>query len=37
MAEVNRGTGPKLSAKLKPYFRWVLPILILIVIIQVLV
>ena len=34
MAEVNRGTGLKLSAKLKPYFQWVLPILILIIIIQ---
>ncbi len=34
MAEVNRGTGLKLSAKLKPYFQWVLPVLILIIIIQ---
>ncbi len=34
MAEVNRGTGLKLSAKLKPYFRWVLPVLILFIIIQ---
>ena len=34
MAEVNRGTGLKLSAKLKPYFQWVLPILILIIILQ---
>ena len=34
MAAVNRGTGLKLSAKLKPYFQWVLPILILIIIIQ---
>ena len=34
MAEVNRGTGLKLSAKLKPYFQWVLPILILFIIIQ---
>ena len=34
MAEVNRGTGFKLSAKLKPYFQWVLPVLILFIIIQ---
>ena len=34
MAEVNRGTGLKLSAKLKPYFQWVLPVLILFIIIQ---
>ena len=34
LAEVNRGTGLKLSPKLKPYFQWILPILILIIIIQ---
>ena len=34
IAEVNRGTGLKLSAKLKPYFQWVLPALILIIIVQ---
>ena len=34
MAEVNRGTGLKLSAKLKPYFQWVLPLLILFIIVQ---
>ena len=34
IAEVNRGTGLKLSAKLKPYFQWVLPVLILIIIVQ---
>ena len=34
VAEVNRGTGLRLSAKLKPYFQWVLPVLILIIIVQ---
>ena len=34
IAEVNRGTGLKLSATLKPYFQWVLPVLILIIIVQ---
>ena len=34
IAEVNRGTGLKLSAKLKPYFQWVLPVLIMIIIVQ---
>ena len=34
IAEVNRGTGLKLSAKLKPYFQWVLPLLILFIIVQ---
>ena len=34
IAEVNCGTGLKLSAKLKPYFQWVLPVLILIIIVQ---
>ena len=34
LAEVNRGAGMKLSPKLKPYFQWVLPVLILIILIQ---
>ena len=34
IAEVNRGSGIKLSPKLKPYFKWVLPILILVILIQ---
>ena len=34
LAEANRGTGPKLSRKLKPYFQWVLPVLILVILIQ---
>ena len=34
LAEANRGVGPKLSRKLKPYFQWVLPILILVILIQ---
>ena len=33
-AEVNRGAGMKLSTRLKPYFQWVLPVLILIIIVQ---
>ena len=33
MAEVNRGTGLRLSAKLKPHFQWVLPLLILFIIV----
>ena len=34
IAEVNKGEGLKLSLKLKPYFRYVLPVLILIILIQ---
>ena len=34
IAEVNKGTGVKLSPKLKPYFQWVLPILIVIILLQ---
>ena len=34
LAEVNRGTGMKFSPKLKLYFQWSLPILILIILIQ---
>ena len=34
LAEANRGKGMKLSLKLKPYFQWVLPILILIILLQ---
>ena len=34
LAEANRGKGLKLSPKLKPYFQWILPILILIILIQ---
>ena len=33
LAEVNKGTGIKLSPKLKPYFQWVLPILIVIILV----
>ena len=31
IAEANRGKGLKISPKLKPYFQWVLPILILLI------
>lgn len=34
IAEVNKGEGLKFSPKLKPYFRYVLPVLILIILIQ---
>ena len=34
LAEVNRGSGIKLSPKLEPYFQFVLPVLILIILIQ---
>lgn len=34
IAEVNKGEGLKLSPKLKPYFRYVRPVLILIILIQ---
>ena len=34
LAEANRGSGLKLSPKLKPYFQWVLPVLILLILIQ---
>lgn len=34
IAEVNKGKGIKLSPKLKPYFQYVLPVLILIILIQ---
>ena len=34
LAEANRGKGLKFSPKLKPYFQWVLPILILIILVQ---
>ena len=34
LTEANRGKGMKLSLKLKPYFQWVLPILILIILLQ---
>ena len=34
LAEANDGKGLKLSPKLKPYFQWVLPILILIILLQ---
>ena len=34
LAEVNKGAGVKLSPKLKPYFQWVLPILIVIILLQ---
>ncbi len=32
--EANKGDGIKLSPKLKPYFRWVLPVLILIILFE---
>ena len=34
LAEANRGTGLKFSPKLKFYFQWILPILILIILVQ---
>ncbi len=34
LEEVNTGSGMKMSAKLKPYFQFVLPILILVILIQ---
>ena len=34
LAEANRGQGLKFSPKLKPYFQWVLPILIVIILVQ---
>ena len=34
LAEANKGAGVKLSPKLKPYFQWVLPILIVIILLQ---
>ena len=34
IAEVNKGKGIKMSPKLKPYFQWVLPILIIIILVQ---
>ena len=34
LAEANRGSGLKLSPKLKPYFQWVLTVLILLILVQ---
>ena len=34
LEEANKGGGLKLSRRLKPYFQWVLPVLILIILIQ---
>ena len=34
LAEVNKGDGIKISPKFKPYFQWVLPILIVIILLQ---
>ena len=35
LAEANKGEdGPKLPRWLKPYFQWILPILILVILIQ---
>ncbi len=34
LAEANKGEGLKLSPKLKPYFQWVLPLLIIIILLQ---
>ena len=34
LAEANEGQGAKLSPKLKPYFQFILPLLILIILVQ---
>ena len=34
LEEANKGTGMKLSPALKPYFQFILPVLILIIIVQ---
>ncbi len=34
IAEVNTGSGIRISPKLKPYFQWVLPILIIVIFVQ---
>lgn len=34
LEEANTGSGPKISKKLKPYFQFILPILILVILIQ---
>ena len=34
IAEANKGTGLKISPKLKPYFQYVLPVLIIIILVQ---
>ena len=34
LAEANKGEGLRISPKLKPYFQWVLPLLILIILVQ---
>ena len=34
LAEVNRGLGLKFSPKMKIYFQWVLPVLIVIILLQ---
>ena len=34
IAEVNKGTGIRMSPKLKPYFKYVLPVLILIILLN---
>ena len=34
LAEANKGSGLKLSPKLKPYFQWILPILILVILLR---
>ena len=34
LVEANRGSGLKLSPRLKPYFQWVLPVLILLILIE---
>ena len=34
VAEVNTGSGIRISPKLKPYFQWVLPILIIVIFVQ---
>ena len=34
LAEANKGGGLKFSPRLKPYFQWVLPVLIVIILLQ---
>ena len=34
LAEANRGSGLKISPKLKPYFQWILPVLIVVILLQ---
>ena len=34
LAEANKGDGLRISPRLKPYFQWVLPLLILVILVQ---